>query len=127
MSWMDQIIMAKGGSGGGGGGGAEPLIVTVTVTHDGGYTLYTADKTYNEVKTAYNGGTPVIFLQEETGNDPEFGDWINNQSYAVVSIASLVYESSPENTSYSVVTANYCYWYPAENDPDGLLGFAESN
>ena len=124
MSWMDQIIMAKGGSGG--GGGVEPLIVTVTVTFNGGQTLYTADKTFNEVKTAYNGGTPVIFLQNETGNDPDFGDFIRNQSYTVSSVYSSVYESSPENTSYMVTTSNYYYWYPDENDPDGLLGFSES-
>ena len=70
MSWMDQIIMAKGGSGGGGGGGgAEPLIVTVTISQDASATYYTGNKTYSEIKSAMDAGRNVYFEYETEMHD----------------------------------------------------------
>lgn len=56
--------LAQSSSGGGGGGGVEPLIVNST--YDSSSELYTLDKTFGEIRIAYNNVQPIIIHLDES-------------------------------------------------------------
>ena len=121
MSWMDQIIMAKGGSGGGGGGsGAEPLVVTVTQTYDPEtyVTTFTADKSYNDVKNAILAGKLVLFVTEYSYEE----DGVTYTTTNIEQVMSVGQTLSSDHSwdQYSVQTY-YAQYQPIDNDPDKNL------
>ena len=59
-SWMKEIIDASGGGGGGGGGGGVLMVGT------SGSPL-TMDKTYSEIKSAYESGIVCSIIDEGDG------------------------------------------------------------
>ena len=62
MSWMDQIIMAKGGSGGGGGGGgASGIVCNATWDRSDSRFIYaTLDKSIQDILDAIDAAVPVV-------------------------------------------------------------------
>lgn len=94
MSWMDQIIMAKGGSGGGGGGGASVLVITVDISTG------TLDKTWKEIHDAYISGGAVVHVEYSQGTP---GEATNYDTYASVSQVQIVEDEMLGTTEYWVM------------------------
>ena len=64
MSWMDQIIMAKGGSGGGGGGGNSNLFDVLFFIGSGGTNTCSAD--LSDILDAITAGKHIVaFMQTD--------------------------------------------------------------
>ena len=58
--WLKDYIGPHSG-GSGGGSGAEPLIVNLSVTHEGQNTVYTMGKTWKEIRDAF----PNVLIHDE--------------------------------------------------------------
>ena len=62
LNKIENGIVEAGGSGSSGGGGYGPLIVTVTIEEDEGYTIFTMDKTAGEIIAAM----PLVYQRIDT-------------------------------------------------------------
>ena len=100
-------------------GGGGVLNVTSTFTSSGGSTHYTLNKTYTEIKTAYQAGTSVIVttIISGTDNDGENDFTYENRSYeSVTSITEYyyngVFDSATLIVGYFSYTADALDAYP---------------
>ena len=91
-------------------GGGSVLNVTATVTSSGGGTLYTLNKTFTEINTAFQGGTPVIVttIISGTDNDGENDFTYENRSYDIVnSITEYYINDAFDSASLTIGYFNY--------------------
>lgn len=94
--WLAQ----SSSGGGGGGGGAEPLIINST--YDSSSELYTLDKTFGEIRTAYNNAQPIIIHLDESleGNIAMNDDTVSGIRYEI-NDSSIIGTIRVEGDDYS--------------------------
>lgn len=109
-----------GGSGGGGGEPVEPLIVNIIIEAEdeetGGMT-YTLDKTFNEIKSAYEEGKIVLLLEQTTTSDGS-----EMETYRIV---TAIETETGVDYVYYVVRTDADYYYET-TDPDEYPSFVQN-
>ncbi len=97
-----------------------PLLVTVTVTTEDNTTYHTANKTFNEVNTAFSAGRMVVFTEIREYTD----DGYTVTTVAPITEIHIERYDDPQSESFEVTTA-IGQFYPEDDDPDKNLVYVD--